>query len=151
MTDQQKAQQQKNPLAAPHPSIEHLNEAADEASAAAEKLDENDVSSVRPNQEAAVDALKKALEAMNQNKDNQCRNKGENQQQQQQNQQQRQQQDRNQTAKQDQGKQDQDKKDQTAMAQLPDDADDILNEEKENKKKRRLPASSGYRRVDRDW
>ncbi|MCP4681917.1 MAG: tetratricopeptide repeat protein [Desulfobacterales bacterium] len=146
METQQQSQQQQNPLAPPHPSIEHLENAAKEESDAAEKLDVANVEAAQPNQETALEELKKALAAMNQDKDGQCQKKGGDQQQQQQQQQQQAQQSQEKPSK-----EDQDKKEQEAMAQLPDDAKDILDEEKENKKKRRMPASSGYRRVDRDW
>ena len=38
-----------------------------------------------------------------------------------------------------------------AIARLPDDAESILNEEKENQKGRQPLASGGYSDVDKDW
>lgn len=145
MENQQQGQHQQNPAPQPHPAIKHLENAAKQESDAAKKLDDGNVKSALPNQEASVEDLKKALIAMNQGKNRQCKNKGGGQQQQQQQQQQSQEK----LSKED--KKDQDKKKDAAMAQLPDDAKDIIDDEKENKKKRRLPASSGYRKVDRDW
>lgn len=40
---------------------------------------------------------------------------------------------------------------QASFEQLSDDADDILDEEKENRKQRDLQASGSYKEVDRDW
>ena len=40
---------------------------------------------------------------------------------------------------------------QEAMAQMGDDAGDILDEEKENKKQRRMQSAGGHRDVDKDW
>lgn len=154
---QQQNPQQQNPPASVHPSIPHLEDAVKSETSAGENLDKNNVAAAIPDQEDALDALEKALEAMNQENKGQCQNKKGNQQQQQQGQQQ-QQQDQGQKQQQQKSPEqasDQDKKqdsrEQKAMAQLPDDAQNILDEEKENKKKRNLPAGSGYRRVDRDW
>ena len=40
---------------------------------------------------------------------------------------------------------------QAEMAQLADSAQDILDEEKENQKRRNLRARGGFREVDKDW
>jgi len=121
---------------------QHLENAGKEQKSAASKLEQNDLQKARPSQEKAVEELKKALEAMSGGGKNQ---KGRDQQEQQQEQQAQAPQEQPREGEQD------NEEEQEAMAQLPDEARDILDEEKENKEQRRQVRAGGYRAVDKDW
>lgn len=134
----------------------HLNNAATEMTAASGNLENYHTQEAGPNQKKAIQELNDALESLEKGQ------KGQGQQQEQQpegdqqgQQQQAQppgepQQDEPSPGQNDQEGNDQ-KEDQAVAAQASEDAGDILNEEKENQKKRRTRASGGYRDVDRDW
>lgn len=135
------APQQQNIPPPANPAEKHLANAANEQGAAAEKLEQNQPDSALSNQEESLEELQKALDSLTNKQDQQqCDNK---QQQQQGEQPSSPDQDENQ-------KQDKEKQQET-MAQLPDDAENILDEEKENKNRRQLQTSGGYRDVDKDW
>ena len=136
----------------------YVDTAVTEQSQALENLDQSDTEMAHQNQEEAVESLKKALEALakqgHQGQQQQDENQREQQQQQQQKQgEQREQEQQSAEGQQSpSGKEGEDKEpEQHAMSALKDEAKDILDEEKENQKRRQLPMSGGYRPVDKDW
>ena len=126
------------------PVKEHVDTAIVAQSRSLENLGQSDTEMAHQNQENAVEALKKALDALT-NQD------GEGQQQQ--NQQQGEQEQQNTESQQSSGGQEEEEKEQEqqAMSALTDEAKDILDEEKENQKRRQLSIPGGYQPVDRDW
>jgi len=143
-----------------HPSKQHLDDSTSAQEEAVQKLSENDTQTGVYQQEKSLKDLNKALETLKSDQNQQCKN-----QQQQGEQQQSAQQDQNQgepnqgdeakdTKSKNQGDQDEntdEEKQQGQAMQLTDDADNILDEEKENNKQR-MPISSGaFKEVDKDW
>jgi Ca-activated chloride channel family protein len=129
-----------------NPAEKHLRNAVKEQRAASGNLEQFNTSAAQTNQEKALEELKDALASLRGEQEA----GGQRQEQQQEGEQQEQQQQTQSTDKPPQDKEDKEKNG-TAMAQLSDDAEDILDEEKENKKQRRLQTSGGYRAVDKDW
>ncbi len=146
-----KPNNQKTP-AAENPAEKHLNNAAREQKAASGNLEHQNTSAAQNNQEKALKELNDALASLSE--DQKAGGEKQEQQQQQQQQEGEQQEQRQQQSPsndkppQDEGDQG---KNEAAMAQVSDDAEDILDEEKENKKQRRLQTSGGHRAVDKDW
>lgn len=137
-----------NAPAAENPAEKHLKNASKEQKAASGNLEQNHMSAAGNNQEKALKELKDALASLEKDQGG----GGQKQQQQQEGEQQAKQQ---QASPSGESPPSQDKKrqeeDQSAVAQLPDDAHDILDEEKENQKQRRMRNATGYRDVDKDW
>ena len=120
---------------------EHLDKAADQQQKAAEDLDDNQLEEAKSSQEKASEELQKALDAM----------KGQesesNQQPQQADNQQPQPQDQNEPAEQ----QPQQGEPQPAAQALQLSPQDIIDEEKANKKSRQVQIVGGLKPVDKDW
>ena len=149
-----------------HPSKQHLDGSAVAQEEAVQELSEQDTQTGVYQQEKSLEDLNKALEALQSDQNQQC----DNQQQQEGDQQQSAQPDQTQKD-QNQGEQDQGDKAQDAQSkdkgeqeknsdeekqqaqaiQLTDDADSILDEEKENNKQRIPFSSGGFKEVDKDW
>jgi Ca-activated chloride channel family protein len=125
------------------PAVKNIEYATREQFAAEENLRKSDSKGAEKNQENAVRALKEALKPPEQDQDKQ----GQQDQSEQQNQGggDQQQSAENKPAEQDKAKE------QAAMHKANEGADDILDEEKENKERRKLMSSGGYRDVDKDW
>ncbi len=130
------------------PVEKHLKNAAKEQQTASEDLEQQDNKGANEHQEKALDELKDALASLNQEQ-NACKQK-QNQQQEKQGGEQQKQQQASSDDKPPEDKEGQEEK-QDAVAQLSDNAEDILDEEKENKKQRRMNAPGGYKEVERDW
>lgn len=149
LADEMESQQQQAPQPGPSPADqagEHLDRAVTEQNRAADRLDDNQESKARSNQEKAVEDLKKALDALS---GQQQGGQGEQQQEEEGGQQQEHQ-------GEEEGQQDSPPEGEEqplpeeSVVPLTDEAHDILDEEDENRERRRLPAG-GYRPVDRDW
>ncbi len=144
------AGQGQNALDSGQQSKLHLDNSTKEQDAAVEKLDKNETETAGKHQQASLKSLKDALESMEENQNEQCQKP-------QQGQDQKQKQGQDQQQKQDTDKPDKDQdsegeeQKQATAVQMPDNADSILDEEKENKKQRMQHASGGYRKVDKDW
>jgi tetratricopeptide (TPR) repeat protein len=132
-----------NTSPAESPAQQHLKNAAKEQAAASGNLEQQNMSEAENNQKKALEALKKALSSLGENK--KCEGQQQEQQQQDGGQQEKQQQ------AQSSDEPSQCEESQEAMAQMSDDAKDILEEEKENKNRRRMQSAGGHRDVDRDW
>ena len=121
----------------------HLDNAGVEQEQASQKLKNNKPAPATKNQEKALTELKNALKSISKKNNNgtkQDKKQGQKKQKQDQ---------KKQGTQGKQGKNDK-KGNKSAMAQLPGDADKILKEEKENKKKQ-IPFQSRYATVDKDW
>ena len=152
------AQQGPMPATPVDQAKQHMQQAVGRQEQAAAKLDQIQPLPAAASQHKAAEELTKALESLTEQQEQQ-----QGQQQQQDDQQQQQQQDGQQQEQQQEKKEGQQKpegekseeeqkdKEQQQAVQLPDTANDILNEEKENRDKRRVPQAGGYRPVDRDW
>lgn len=133
-----------------NPALTHLNNAVKEQEAAEGNLRNSAASNAEKNQENAVKELKDALTPPEQNRQQGNRQKDQNQQQGRQGQQGKQ--DRQENKEPSQKQNQQQEKKQAAMQKASDeDVQDILDEERENKKQRRIRASGGYRDVEKDW
>ncbi len=132
MAHKQQPNQPQNPI---DKAAKHIENSADMQEKAAGDLKKQKLEDAIPNQGKSLEELKKALASMSNPNENQ--GKGEDQQ------------------KQDSAnKESQDKKPEDKQAQaVPrnETAQDILNEEKDNKEKRRVRTPGGYRPVDKDW
>jgi Ca-activated chloride channel family protein len=145
------------PPKAPSPAEEarrHLDQAAKDQDAAAGKLDQKQSAAAQPDQEAALKELKQAQSALKQ----QGPQAGGQKKQAQQGQGGR----KNQPASSPQASPQQAPptkpqaqpsggRQPPQLAQTNDSAQDILEEEKENRERRRMPMAGGYRPVDKDW
>lgn len=129
-------------------ALKHLNNAVKEQTAAEGNLKNSETGDAKKNQENAINELKESLKPPEQNQDNQD-NQGQDDQKEQQDQQKNQKQSSEQ--KQQQGEEQPENEDQAAMQKASEDAQDILDEEKRNKKQRRVMSSGGYRDVEKDW
>ena len=159
------------PPAPDHPSKQHLDASVGEQENAISRLADNDTHTAADNQQKSLDDLNKALEALNNGQTNpQC-----GQQQPEQQQQQQQQQQGNPAQHKENGQQQKDPKEQNQESsaaaeetqapeqktpdqsqqpmavQLSDDANNILDEEKENQKQRTLFSPGDFKNVDKDW
>ena len=134
--------EKQNPLDPARPPEVHMENAVTEQDNAIEELENNRAASAQPNQLKAVEELEKALASLDEkeNQKEQGKQPEEGQPQ------------PDEPSGQDPARDEQNREqDQAAGVQFPDDAQNILDEEKENQKRRRLPASGGYREVDKDW
>jgi len=141
-----------------HPAKRHLDASAKAQESAIEQFSKNDTSTAANQQQTSLDNLKKALEAINNGGKNQ---QGEQQQQQQGSQarqkdkesQQKGDKEQNQNAQSsaENDRQPEQKSQQIQALPQPDDANSILNEEKENQKHRMPFSSGGFNKVDKDW
>jgi len=125
-----------------NPTEKHLKNAVKEQTAASGNLEQDHTSEAKANQEKALKELKDALSSLSEGQ-----KAGGQQQEQQGGEGQEQAPSCTDTAPQEKEDQHED----TAAAQLSDGAHDILDEEKENKKQRRMRSAGGYRDVDKDW
>lgn len=140
-----------------NPSKQHLDNSVAAQEEAVQELFENDTQTGVYQQEKSLEDLNKALEALASDQNQQC---GEKQQQQQQSAQQDQDQGQDQgyeakdAQSKDEGEQEKnsdEEKQQAQAMQLTDDADSIVDEEKENKKQRMPFSTGGFKEVDKDW
>jgi len=148
-----------------HPSKQHLDDSVSAQEKAVQEFSENDTQTGIYQQEKSIEDLHKALDALKSDQNQQCDNpqqqqqQGDQQQSAQQGQEEKNQKDQNQgdeakdTPSPDEGEQDDNDevKNQTQAMQLTDDADRILDEEKENNKQRMPVSSGGFKEVDKDW
>jgi tetratricopeptide (TPR) repeat protein len=131
-----------NPPAAENPTEKHLKNAAKEQQAASGNLEQDHPSEAKANQEKALKELRDALSSLSEGQ-----KAGGQQQEQQGGEGQEQAPSCTDTGpREKEGRQED-----PATAQLSDGAHDILDEEKENKKQRRMRSAGGYRDVDKDW
>jgi hypothetical protein len=122
-----------------NPSLKHLNNAIKEQTAAEGNLRNSAAANAEKNQENAIKELKETLTPPEQNKEGQQK-------------QQEQQENKEQSAEEESSQeQNQSQSEEQAMTQLAEDAQDILNEEKENQKRRQVRGVTGYRDVEKDW
>ncbi len=134
------------------PVKKHLENAASEQKFALEKLEKSLNEAAETYQQNALDELKKAFESLGkgekQNKGNKGKKQGRNSR------------DNNENGKnkrkaaQSAAKNEQKKKkegEKAQMAQLPDNAQQILDEERNNKNARNLSRTGGFSKVDKDW
>ena len=125
---------------------QHLENATKEQEAASGNLEQYNRASAMDNQEKALEELNAALESMSQQ--GQQGQQAEQEEQQGAQQEQQQQASPSEEPEQNNGEQEEE---QAFLEQLSEDADDILDEEKENRKQRDIRASDTYKEVDRDW
>lgn len=125
---------------------EHLENAVKEQEAAYGNLDLNNAEEAEKNQEDAIEELKEALDSLEEEGNS---NAGQDD---------TDQQDRPQGQEQQASSSDESQNDnsdqteeQVSAAEVSDDAQDILNEERENKEKRRAVTIRGYKEVEKDW
>jgi hypothetical protein len=128
-------------------ALAHLDSSIVDQEGAIADLDARDPGKAAGGQQGSLDQMRKALEKLTEgqgdNKDQQQKQDQKDQQQQQKDQQQQQQQE----PQQPQQDQQQQQKEQQVRSET---AKDILDQEKENREKRK-EAASGYRKVDKDW
>jgi len=135
-----------------NPAVKHLNNAVKEQTAAEGNLRNSETDNAVKNQKNAIKELKESLKPPEQNQNNQGQ-KNPQQKQQEQKGQQGQQEDKDPSSEQEpQREEDQPQNEEQAAMQTADvNAQDILDEEKENEKQRRIMSSGGYRNVEKDW
>lgn len=138
--------------------IDHVDKAGSEQDIASDKLEQSLPQPATLNQEKAVEELENTLKILTEGKKKQGQKQGQKKQgQKQESEPQKGQKSAKPEQKQDkknnagQKKQNEEEKDKQQMAQLPNDADKILKEEKENNERRRPYRQNGYREVDKDW
>ena len=159
--------QQPNQAAA-NPVKDHLENAASEQGKASEKLEGNQPEPAQENQKKALDELQNALAALekgNEAQQNQAENQGDKEkgqqaqsaenkgQKDQDEQKEAQAADKNEGQSdrpKEEGKQQEDEQ-QAQMAQLPDNPQQILDEERKNRNERDLGRAGGFSEVDKDW
>lgn len=125
-----------------NPSLKHLNNAIKEQTAAEGNLRNSAAANAEKNQENAIKELKDTLIPPEQN------NEGQQKQQEQQGQQENKERSAEEKSSQEQN---QSQNEEQAVTQPDEDAQDILNEEKENQKQRQVRGVTGYRDVEKDW
>ena len=135
---------------AENPALTHLNNAVKEQEAAEGNLRNSAASNAEKNQENAVKELKDALTPPEQNRNKQ---QGSQQKEQDQQGQQGQQKDKDKQEKEEpsQDRNPSQNEEQAEIQKASEDAQDILDEEKENQKHRRMRTSGGYKDVEKDW
>ena len=148
-----------SPAPPEHPSKQHIDAAVDEQEQAIDRFSKNEIQTAADHQQKSLDDLNKALEALksdpkDQQKGQQQQEKGEkNKDQQDENSESRSsapEKDKSEKNKPDQ-KQPDKKHPENQMVQLRDDANNILDEEKENKKQRVPFSPENFKKVDKDW
>lgn len=146
----QSAQQKQKGISS---ALTHLYNAVKEQEAAEGNLRNSASSYAEKNQQNAVNELKEALKPPDKNGNKQGQGQQNEEQQQKQEGQQGQRKDQNKTGKKEssQGKDQTQNQKQAQLKKEDEDAQEILNEEKENQKERRMRASGGYSDVDKDW
>lgn len=145
LTDKIKNQTDSQNQGAENQALTHLNNAVKEQTAAEINLKNYAAPNAEKNQENAVQELKDALTPPEQNQQ-------QGGQQKEQEQQGRQVQQKDQDKQENEGhSQDQAQNEEQAAQKANEDAQDILDEEKENKKQRQVRTSGGYRDVEKDW
>ncbi len=151
---QQAAQQQQ---AQENPAITHLNNAVKEQEASEGNLRNSAVDLSEKNQENAIKELKEALKPPEQDKNNQQQQGQQNQQgQNQQKDQGKQGQDQQKDQQQENGESEQEQssqaeEEQARFEEAGEEAQNILDEEKRNQKRRQMVKPFGYRDVEKDW
>ncbi|MBN1627618.1 MAG: tetratricopeptide repeat protein [Deltaproteobacteria bacterium] len=128
------------------PVLKHLENAVKEQDAAGGNLDLNNIKEAEKNQDDAIEELKEALDSLEEDGNKGAGKEDKDQQDKQQGQQQ-------QASSPDESQKDasDQAQEQVSAAEVSDDARDILNDEKENKEKRRAVAIGGYKEVEKDW
>ena len=132
-------------------ALTHLNNAVKEQEAAEGNLRNSVPSIAQKNQENAIEELKAALTPPDQDQNKQGGGQQKEEQQQQEKGQQGQNKDEYDKGNPSEQQKQPDKEKQTEIAKASEDAQDILDEEKENQKQRRIRASGGYSDVEKDW
>lgn len=119
----------------------HLENAVKEQDAAYGNLDLNNAEEAEKNQEDAIEELKEALDSLEEEGNS---NAGQDD---------TDQQDKQQASSSDEAQKDSSDQtqEQVSGAEVSDDAQDILEEERENKEKRRAVTIRGYKEVEKDW
>ncbi len=123
---------------------ERVDKAMAEQGSASDKLDKQNMAGALPNQREAEKELKNALAALTEPPQEQ---QGEQQNEQENNGGEEQQQ----SAQEQESTDEEQQQDEQPAAQLSEEAQNILDEEKENQERRKLPVNGNYREVDRDW
>jgi Ca-activated chloride channel family protein len=122
----------------------HVENAVREQEEAAGKLDEERLEDAQPDQRQAADELRKALASLAGGQEE--RQAGGQEQGQQ-----GEEAERSQAGAEEGERPEEPPEDQAAAMQLSDQVGDILDEEKENRERRRVRRAAGYRPVDKDW
>ncbi len=122
---------------------EHLDKSTGQQEAAVEKLGQDQIDPAGAHQEKSLEELENALASLSNEANPQSqmqKQKGDKQQQ------------KNEASAENQPRDSKDsKKEKAPMGQLTDDARSILDQEKENKKRRNIYSTGGYHEVDKDW
>jgi hypothetical protein len=122
---------------------EHLDKSSGQQGAAVEKLGQDQIDPAGAHQEKSLEELENALASLSNEANPQSqmqKQKGDKQQQ------------KNEASAENQPRDSKDsKKEKAPMGQLADDARSILDQEKENKKRRNIYSTGGYHEVDKDW
>lgn len=127
------------------PASKHLENAVKEQDAAYGNLGQKNTKEAAKNQEDAINELKEALDSQQKDGNNGAGQDNQEQQDREQDQQQESSFDAAQKGANDQTQE------QASMANLSDEAQDILNDEKENKEQRKAAIIRSYKEVDKDW
>ena len=139
-----------------HPSRQHLDNSAEEQESAVKQLTDNQTTAAATHQQGSLDALNKALEALAGDSKNQGGGQ-QNQNQQSQPSDPEKNSDPNADKKESDAAKNQEppeqdlEKEQAQAFEVTDDAESILEEEKENKKHRNPVSAGGFKEVDKDW
>ncbi len=153
LADRIKTQSSQQDQGGDNPALTHLNNAVKEQEAAEGNLRNSVESMAEKNQENAVKELKDALTPPDQ--DQKKQQGGQQKEDDQENQQGQQGQDKDQDQqKKQEPSEDQNKaqeEEQAEMLEANEDAQDILDEEKENRKQRQLIKPFGFKEVEKDW
>ena len=122
---------------------EHLDKSAGQQGAAVDKLGQDQIDPASIHQEKSLEELENALASLGNeaNPQSQLQKQKDDKQQQ-----------KNEASVENQPRDSKDsKKEKASMGQLADDARSILDQEKENKKRRNIYSTGGYHEVDKDW
>lgn len=136
-----------------NPAVTHLNNAVKEQEAAEGNLKNDAAGDAAQNQENAIKELKDAMKPPEQEGNNQKQQdqQGQQQQQNQQGTQNRQEQEEGSDNKESSEESAQQEQEQKSFKKADEAAQDILDEERENKKRRKIRPAGGYRDVEKDW
>jgi hypothetical protein len=142
--------------ASDHPSRQHLDYSAGEQESAVKQLTDNNTTAAAGHQQASLDALNKALDALAGDPQNQDSGQQNQSQQGQQSKAEKNSNPDNESKKSDAAKNQEPpeedlEKEQAQAFELTDDPESILDEEKENKKYRSPISAGGFKEVDKDW
>ena len=151
LADKIKAQSSKQNQGGENPALTHLNNAVKEQEAAEGNLRNSEGSFAKENQQNAINEMKEALKPPDKDRNKQQqgdKQKEEGQQEQQQGKQgQQKDQDKQKNEEPSQDQNQSDKEEQAELQKSDKDAQNILDEEKENRKQRRINTSGGYKDV----